>query len=69
MNEQIRQIADRVRGLREISRLSAETCAQDLAIPVEKYREYESGAMDIPVSFLYQITSRSTRRYTIDSRS
>jgi len=58
MNEQIRQIADRVRGLRDIARLSIETCAQDLAIPVETYREYESGATDIPVSFLYQIAQK-----------
>jgi mannose-6-phosphate isomerase-like protein (cupin superfamily) len=58
MNEQIRQIADRIRGLREIARLSVETCAHDLAIPGETYRKYESGAMDIPVSFLYQIAQK-----------
>ena len=58
MNEQIRQIADRIRSLREIARLSVESCAQDLAIPVETYREYESGAADIPVSFLYQIAQK-----------
>lgn len=58
MNEQIRQIADRIRSLREIARLSVETCAQDLAIPTEAYREYESGATDIPVSFLYQIAHK-----------
>jgi mannose-6-phosphate isomerase-like protein (cupin superfamily) len=58
MNEQIRQIAERVRSLREIARLSIETCAQDLAIPSETYREYESGAIDIPVSFLYQIAHK-----------
>ena len=58
MNEQIRQIADRVRSLREIARLSAESCAQDLGIPLETYREYESGATDIPVSFLYQIAQK-----------
>ncbi len=58
MIEQIRQIADRIRGLREIARLSVETCAQDLAIPVETYRQYESGAIDIPVSFLYQIAHK-----------
>ena len=58
MNEQIRQIADRIRSLREIARLSVESCAQDLAIPLETYREYESGATDIPVSFLYQIAQK-----------
>jgi mannose-6-phosphate isomerase-like protein (cupin superfamily) len=58
MNEQIRQIANRIRNLREIARLSVETCAHDLAIPAETYRQYESGAMDIPVSFLYQIAQK-----------
>jgi mannose-6-phosphate isomerase-like protein (cupin superfamily) len=58
MNETIRQIADRIRGLREIAGLSAETCAKDLAIPAETYRKYESGSMDIPVSFLYQIAHK-----------
>ncbi|HUI72643.1 MAG TPA: cupin domain-containing protein [Spirochaetia bacterium] len=58
MNEQIRQIADRIRGLRDIARLSAETCAQDLGIPAETYRSYESGQADIPASFLYQVAHK-----------
>lgn len=58
MNEQIRQIADRIRGLREIARLSAETCAQDLGIPTQTYRDYESGEADIPASFLYQVAGK-----------
>jgi mannose-6-phosphate isomerase-like protein (cupin superfamily) len=58
MNDQIRQIADRIRGLRDIARLSVETCARDLGIPAATYRDYESGAADIPVSFLYQIAHK-----------
>ena len=58
MNEQIRLIADRIRGLRDIANLSLETCAQDLGIPVETYRGYESGGSDIPASFLYQIAGK-----------
>ncbi len=58
MNDQIRQIADRIRGLRDIARLSVETCARDLGIPAATYRDYESGAIDIPVSFLYQIAHK-----------
>ena len=53
MNEQIRQIADRLRGLREIGKVSVETCARDLGIDAGTYRNYESGSVDIPVSFLY----------------
>jgi mannose-6-phosphate isomerase-like protein (cupin superfamily) len=55
MTEQIRQIAERIRGLREIAHLSAETCARELGIPLDTYASYESGAADIPASFLYQI--------------
>ena len=58
MNEQIRQIADRIRGLREIAQLSQETCAQDLGIPAPTYRSYESGEADIPASFLYQVAGK-----------
>jgi len=58
MTEQIRQIADRIRDLREIARLSAETCARELGIPIETYRSYESGEADIPASFLYQIAHK-----------
>ena len=60
MNEQIRQIADRIRGLRDIAQLSVETCAQDLGIPAGTYRTYESGEADIPASFLYQSSPPSS---------
>jgi mannose-6-phosphate isomerase-like protein (cupin superfamily) len=58
MTEQIRLIAERIRGLREIARLSAETCARELGIALETYRSYESGAADIPASFLYQVAHK-----------
>ena len=58
MNEQIRLIADRIRGLRDIAKLSVETCAGDLGIPADTYRSYESGQADIPASFLYQIAHK-----------
>ncbi len=58
MNDQIRLIAERIRGLREIARLSIETCAADLKIPASTYKEFESGTVDIPVSFLYQIAHK-----------
>ena len=48
MNEQIRQIAERIRGLRDIAQLSVETCAQDLGIAAEVYRRYESGEQTSP---------------------
>ncbi len=62
MSEQIRQIATRIRDLREIAGLSAETLAKEFRIPVQTYRDYESGAIDIPVSFLYEIA----RKFSVD---
>jgi mannose-6-phosphate isomerase-like protein (cupin superfamily) len=58
MNEQIRQIAQRIRGLREIAQLSVKDCAQGLGVDVETYCSYESGQADIPASFLYQVAGR-----------
>lgn len=58
MSEQIKQISRRIKELREISDISPETLAKDLNIPVETYLEYESGNIDIPVSFLYAIANK-----------
>ncbi len=58
MNEQIRQIAQRIRGLREIARLSVQACAQDLGISPETWKCYEDGTADIPASFLYQVAGK-----------
>jgi len=58
MNEQIQLIAGRIRELREIAGLSAESLAQDFGVDVSLYRNYESGNSDIPVGFLYKVAHR-----------
>jgi transcriptional regulator with XRE-family HTH domain len=58
MNEQVRQIAERIRGLRDIARLSVEECARDVGISAETWRSYEEGNADIPASLLYQVAGR-----------
>ncbi len=58
MSEQIKLIASRIRELREISAISAQSLAAELHISEEVYLDYESGNTDIPVSFLYQIANR-----------
>jgi mannose-6-phosphate isomerase-like protein (cupin superfamily) len=57
MHEKIKQVADRVRELREIFRVTAETLAKEIHLEVDEYRRYESGTEDIPVGVLYQIAS------------
>ena len=55
---EIREIAERIKELREISGTTAESLAEDLGISTETYRQYESGACDIPVSMLYEIAGK-----------
>jgi transcriptional regulator with XRE-family HTH domain len=56
MTEQIKQIAERIKEIREISGISAETLALKLGIPSEIYLKYESGNTDIPVRVIFKIS-------------
>ena len=58
MQEQIKQIAERIQGLREIFEVSQETLAGELDVPIDTYRDYEGGRVDIPVSILFKIAHR-----------
>jgi transcriptional regulator with XRE-family HTH domain len=55
MTEQIRQIAERIKEIREISGISAETLAIKLGISKDLYNRYESGNIDIPVGIIFEI--------------
>ena len=56
MNEEIKQIAERLKGLRDVLELSLEEVAETCGLAPEKYRELESGAVDISVSVLHRIS-------------
>jgi transcriptional regulator with XRE-family HTH domain len=58
MTDQLKQIASRLKELREVSGVTAESLAIELEIPLETYKEYESGNCDIPVSLLYEIANK-----------
>mgnify|MGYP001449222966 CR=1 FL=1 len=58
MEEQLKQIAERVKGLRDIFGISDADLAKELNIPLEVYQEYERGVSDIPVGVLYRIAQR-----------
>lgn len=58
MTDRIKQIAERIKELREVSGVTVESLAKHLEITPEAYREYESGNCDIPVSVLYEIAGR-----------
>jgi len=55
MTDQIKQIADRIKDLREIAGISEATIAKNTGISVKQYLEYESGKVDIPISILFKI--------------
>lgn len=58
MEEQIRQIAERLKGLREVMDVSVEDAATTCGISVVQYMAYESGKIDIPVSILHNISHK-----------
>jgi mannose-6-phosphate isomerase-like protein (cupin superfamily) len=64
MSENIRNIAMRIKELREIAGVSLETLAHEFSLPRETYLEYESGDVDIPVSFLFKIAHRFSVEFT-----
>lgn len=57
MQEKIKEIAIRIKELREISDISAEEMARLLNIDAETYESYEAGEKDIPASILYGISN------------
>ena len=52
MKTEMKQIAERMKGLREDLKLQPWACANDCGIDPEQYELYEGGAVDIPVNFL-----------------
>lgn len=55
MEEKIEEIGSRVRELRELSNVTVEEMSEHLNVPVETYRGYEDGCIDIPASLLFKI--------------
>jgi transcriptional regulator with XRE-family HTH domain len=62
MPEQIRQIAARIRELREIAGIPVEKLAQEFNVESAVYSDYESGKVDIPISILFNIS----RKFNVD---
>ena len=52
MNDEIKAVADRLIGLREIMDVSLEEAAKVCGITIDQYKTYESGNIDIPVGVL-----------------
>jgi transcriptional regulator with XRE-family HTH domain len=55
MNTQIKQIAERLRGLRDALDLTIGQAAEKCGVPEADYARYESGTSDIPMSFICEV--------------
>jgi len=50
-----REIASRIRELRESAEVSAAEAARRLGVELEVYEDYESGLLDVPIGVLYGV--------------
>lgn len=57
VNEQIKQIAQRINFLRDTLDMTEEEVAKALSLPVEEYISYENGEKDVPISIIYSVAS------------
>ena len=57
MNNQVIQIAARIRELREILDVPQEALAQKIGVDIEEYKRYESAQDDIPIGVLYGVAA------------
>ncbi len=62
MCNEMLELAERIRGLREACDVSVEEMAADLDVSPETYLEWEETASDVPVSALYHIS----RKFGVD---
>jgi len=58
MNGQIREIALRLSGLREVLNIPLEEMAETCNVSVDEYLNYESGEADIPIGALQDIAKK-----------
>lgn len=62
MNSQMKAVADRLKGLRDVLDVSVAAVAAVCGITEDEYRRYETGTVDIPLSVLFCIS----KKYNID---
>lgn len=57
MNQQVIQIAARIRELREILEIPQEEVARKVGVSLEEYQKYEDARDDIPIGVLYGVAA------------
>lgn len=56
MEQEIKEIAERIAGLRDACGYTQEEFAKMIGVDVDTYRSYEENGQDIPISTIYQIS-------------
>ena len=56
MSEIQKEIASRVKDMREVCEISIQDMANQLDVSLDTYTKYESGEVDIPASILYEVS-------------
>lgn len=57
MNEQVRQVARRIREMREIMEMQPKEVAQAVGVSEADYLKYENAELDIPISVIYAVSN------------
>ena len=58
MDEQLKQIGERLKGLRDVLDLTAQEVADTVGISLDKYEKIEAGELDITISNLMKIAHK-----------
>ena len=58
MNDDIKMIAERLKGLRDVMNVSLNEASETCGITAEEYKKYEEGMIDIPVSVLHSMAKK-----------
>ena len=58
MNDEMKQIASRIRELREVCGFTEEEMAREVDVDLATYLEYETDGHNIPISVLYHISQK-----------
>ena len=58
MDEQLKQIGERLKGLRDVLDLTAQEVADTVGISLDKYEKIEAGELDITISNLMKIARK-----------
>ena len=62
--EELRQIGERMKGLREACDVTVEEMAEDLEVDVERYKRWEATGAGVPISAVYHMARKFGVEFT-----